>query len=85
MLKREARHNEKIRNNWTPIHRTGPTRRNVVNLVLFYQNAVCGDAVRTRTLPETIEQIVHADTLGFDCAGWRNFIFFKYFSIMLLP
>jgi alkanesulfonate monooxygenase SsuD/methylene tetrahydromethanopterin reductase-like flavin-dependent oxidoreductase (luciferase family) len=34
---------------------------------------------------ETIEQIVHADTLGFDCAWMAELHFFKHFSIMRSP
>jgi alkanesulfonate monooxygenase SsuD/methylene tetrahydromethanopterin reductase-like flavin-dependent oxidoreductase (luciferase family) len=34
---------------------------------------------------ETIEQIVHADTLGFDCAWLAELHFFKPFSVMPSP
>lgn len=52
---------------------------------LFYQMP-CADTqsepVRYR---ETIEQIIHADALGFDCAWLAELHFFKPFSIMPSP
>lgn len=52
---------------------------------LFYQ-LPCADTqsepIRYR---ETLEQIIHADTLGFDCAWLAELHFFKPFSIMPSP
>ena len=52
---------------------------------LFYQMP-CADTqsepVRYR---ETIEQIIHGDALGFDCAWLAELHFFKAFSIMASP
>ena len=52
---------------------------------LFYQ-LPCAD---TQTQParyrETIEQVVHADKLGFNCAWLAELHFYKHFSIMSSP
>lgn len=52
---------------------------------LFYQMPCAemqSEPVRYR---ETMEQIAHADTLGFDCAWMAELHFFKLFSIMPSP
>lgn len=52
---------------------------------LFYQMP-CGEMQSEPVrYQETIEQIIHADTLGFDCAWLAELHFFKPFSIMSSP
>lgn len=52
---------------------------------LFYQMPCADTQSELVRYQETIEQIVHADTLGFDCAWMAELHFFKHFSIMPSP
>lgn len=52
---------------------------------LFYQLPCADTQSEPVRYQETIEQIVHADTLGFDCAWMAELHFFKPFSIMPSP
>lgn len=52
---------------------------------LFYQMPCADTQSEPVRYQETIEQIVHADTLGFDCAWLAELHFFKPFSIMPSP
>src|SRR5262245_26310761 len=54
-----------------------PTRRNIVKFGLFYQMPCADTQSEPMRYQETIEQIVHADTLGFDCAWLAELHFFK--------
>lgn len=65
----------------------GPTRlrRDIVKFGLFYQMPCADTQSEPVRYQETIEQIVHADTLGFDCAWLAELHFFKHFSIMPSP
>src|SRR5712691_9664439 len=64
---------------------SGPTRREVVKFGLFYQMPCAATQSEPVRYQETIEQIVHGDTLGFDCAWLAELHFFKAFSIMASP
>lgn len=52
---------------------------------LFYQMPCADTQSEPVRYQETIEQIIHADTLGFDCAWLAELHFFKPFSIMPSP
>lgn len=52
---------------------------------LFYQLPCADTQSGSVRYQETIEQIMHADTLGFDCAWLAELHFFKAFSIMSSP
>lgn len=52
---------------------------------LFYQMPCAETQSEPVRYQETIEQIIHADTLGFDCAWLAELHFFKPFSIMPSP
>ncbi len=52
---------------------------------LFYQMPCADTQSGPVRYQETIEQIIHADTLGFDCAWLAELHFFKAFSIMASP
>lgn len=52
---------------------------------LFYQLPCADTQSEPIRYQETVEQIIHADTLGFDCAWLAELHFFKQFSIMSSP
>lgn len=52
---------------------------------LFYQLPCADTQAQTTRYTETIEQIVHAEALGFDCAWLAELHFYKHFSIMSAP
>lgn len=52
---------------------------------LFYQMPCADTQSEPVRYQETIQQIMHADTLGFDCAWLAELHFFKPFSIMASP
>ena len=52
---------------------------------LFYQMPCAATQSEPVRYQETIEQIIHGDTLGFDCAWMAELHFFKPFSIMPSP
>ncbi len=52
---------------------------------LFYQMPCADTQAEPVRYQETIEQIIHGDTLGFDCAWLAELHFFKAFSIMASP
>lgn len=52
---------------------------------LFYQMPCADTQSEPIRYQETIEQIIHADTLGFDCPWLAELHFFKAFSIMSSP
>ena len=52
---------------------------------LFYQLPCADPQSEVTRYQETIEQIIHADALGFDCAWLAELHFFKPFSIMPSP
>ncbi len=52
---------------------------------LFYQMPCAETQSEPVRYRETMEQIAHADTLGFDCAWMAELHFFKPFSIMPSP
>jgi alkanesulfonate monooxygenase SsuD/methylene tetrahydromethanopterin reductase-like flavin-dependent oxidoreductase (luciferase family) len=52
---------------------------------LFYQLPCADTQSEPIRYQETIEQIQHADTLGFDCAWMAELHFYKAFSIMSSP
>lgn len=52
---------------------------------LFYQMPCAETQSEPIRYQETIEQIIYADTLGFDCAWLAELHFFKPFSIMPSP
>jgi alkanesulfonate monooxygenase SsuD/methylene tetrahydromethanopterin reductase-like flavin-dependent oxidoreductase (luciferase family) len=83
VLKKKGGHKERIWNT-RPIY-TEPLRRDVVKFGLFYQMPCADTQTEAVRYQETIEQIVHADTLGFDCAWMAELHFFKHFSIMPSP
>jgi len=56
-----------------------------VKFALFYQMPCADTQSEPVRYQETIEQIVHGDTLGFDCAWLAELHFFKAFSIMASP
>jgi alkanesulfonate monooxygenase SsuD/methylene tetrahydromethanopterin reductase-like flavin-dependent oxidoreductase (luciferase family) len=56
-----------------------------VKFGLFYQMPCADTQSEPVRYQETIEQIVHGDTLGFDCAWLAELHFFKAFSIMASP
>jgi alkanesulfonate monooxygenase SsuD/methylene tetrahydromethanopterin reductase-like flavin-dependent oxidoreductase (luciferase family) len=56
-----------------------------VKFGLFYQLPCADTQSEPVRYQETIEQIIHADTLGFDCAWLAELHFFKAFSIMSSP
>jgi len=56
-----------------------------VKFGLFYQMPCAETQAEPVRYQETIEQIVHGDTLGFDCAWLAELHFFKAFSIMSSP
>jgi alkanesulfonate monooxygenase SsuD/methylene tetrahydromethanopterin reductase-like flavin-dependent oxidoreductase (luciferase family) len=56
-----------------------------VKFGLFYQMPCADTQSELVRYQETIDQIVHADTLGFDCAWMAELHFFKHFSIMPSP
>jgi alkanesulfonate monooxygenase SsuD/methylene tetrahydromethanopterin reductase-like flavin-dependent oxidoreductase (luciferase family) len=56
-----------------------------VKFGLFYQMPCAETQSEPVRYQETIDQIVHADTLGFDCAWLAELHFFKHFSIMSSP
>jgi alkanesulfonate monooxygenase SsuD/methylene tetrahydromethanopterin reductase-like flavin-dependent oxidoreductase (luciferase family) len=56
-----------------------------VKFGLFYQMPCADTQSEPIRYQETIEQIVHADTLGFNCAWLAELHFFKPFSIMPSP
>jgi alkanesulfonate monooxygenase SsuD/methylene tetrahydromethanopterin reductase-like flavin-dependent oxidoreductase (luciferase family) len=56
-----------------------------VKFGLFYQMPCADTQSEPIRYQETIEQIIHADTLGFDCAWLAELHFFKPFSIMPSP
>jgi alkanesulfonate monooxygenase SsuD/methylene tetrahydromethanopterin reductase-like flavin-dependent oxidoreductase (luciferase family) len=62
-----------------------PTRRDFVKFGLFYQLPCADNQSEPTRYQETIEQIIHGDTLGFDCAWLAELHFFKAFSIMSSP
>lgn len=63
----------------------GPHRRNFVRFGLFYQLPCADTQTQAARYNETIEQIIHADALGFDCAWLAELHFYKHFSIMSSP
>src|SRR5438093_603896 len=63
----------------------GLTRRDPVKFGLFYQLPCADPQSEVTRYQETIEQIIHADALGFDCAWLAELHFFKPFSIMPSP
>jgi alkanesulfonate monooxygenase SsuD/methylene tetrahydromethanopterin reductase-like flavin-dependent oxidoreductase (luciferase family) len=56
-----------------------------VKFGLFYQMPCAETQSEPVRYQETIDQIVHADALGFDCAWLAELHFFKPFSIMPSP
>ena len=52
---------------------------------LFYQLPCADTQTQTTRYQETIEQIIHAEQLGFDCAWLAELHFYKHFSIMSSP
>lgn len=52
---------------------------------LFYQLPCADNQTQTTRYQETIEQIIHAEQLGFDCAWLAELHFYKHFSIMSSP
>jgi len=70
---------------WQGSARAGSTRREPVKFGLFYQLPCADTQSGSVRYQETIEQIMHADTLGFDCAWLAELHFFKAFSIMASP
>jgi alkanesulfonate monooxygenase SsuD/methylene tetrahydromethanopterin reductase-like flavin-dependent oxidoreductase (luciferase family) len=56
-----------------------------VKFGLFYQLPCAEQQSETVRYQETIEQIMHGDTLGFDCAWLAELHFYKAFSIMSSP
>jgi alkanesulfonate monooxygenase SsuD/methylene tetrahydromethanopterin reductase-like flavin-dependent oxidoreductase (luciferase family) len=56
-----------------------------VKFGLFYQMPCADTQSEPVRYEETIEQIIHADALGFDCAWLAELHFFKAFSIMASP
>jgi alkanesulfonate monooxygenase SsuD/methylene tetrahydromethanopterin reductase-like flavin-dependent oxidoreductase (luciferase family) len=56
-----------------------------VKFGLFYQLPCADTQSESVRYQETIEQIVHADKLGFDCAWLAELHFFRPFSIMPSP
>jgi alkanesulfonate monooxygenase SsuD/methylene tetrahydromethanopterin reductase-like flavin-dependent oxidoreductase (luciferase family) len=56
-----------------------------VKFGLFYQLPCAPDQSESTRYAETIEQIVHADKLGFDIAWLAELHFFRPFSIMPAP
>jgi alkanesulfonate monooxygenase SsuD/methylene tetrahydromethanopterin reductase-like flavin-dependent oxidoreductase (luciferase family) len=56
-----------------------------VKFGLFYQLPCADTQSEPVRYQETIEQIQHADTLGFDCAWLAELHFYKEFSVMSSP
>jgi alkanesulfonate monooxygenase SsuD/methylene tetrahydromethanopterin reductase-like flavin-dependent oxidoreductase (luciferase family) len=56
-----------------------------VKFGLFYQMPCADTQSEPVRYHETIEQIIHGDVLGFDCAWLAELHFFKAFSIMASP
>ena len=56
-----------------------------MKLSLFYQLPCSDDQSDVVRYQETLEQIQHADELGFDCAWLAELHFYKAFSIMSSP
>ena len=81
MLKKDSGHCAPV----DPARIAGPTRRNLVKFGLFYQMPCADTQSEPVRYQETIEQIIHGDTLGFDCAWLAELHFFKAFSIMSSP
>ena len=52
---------------------------------LFYQLPCADTQTQAARYQETIEQVIHAEQLGFDCAWLAELHFYKHFSIMSSP
>ena len=52
---------------------------------LFYQLPCADNQTQAARYQETIEQVIHAEQLGFNCAWLAELHFYKHFSIMSSP